>query len=148
MWAEPGTGRFSFVKRYLRLKPRPGNPRIGLPSTISMSRANPALELRKSSTAAVHGGHQRPDRQPAGDFPAVFEPRSSKERHRPRLQCSADQALDVDRNGCRYEERGLYRDSNIRFTPMPRCSVDEAEFAQLPEAERERFRYRHGRRYQ
>lgn len=52
-----------------------------------------------------------------------------------------DRALDVIERASLEKEVALYRDSsNIAFTPMKDGkALDEAEFAQLPEAERERF---------
>ena len=52
-----------------------------------------------------------------------------------------DKALDVIERLSLEKDIALYRDStNIAFTPMSEGkALDEAEFAQLPEADRERF---------
>ena len=77
-------------------------------------------------------------------FPAVFEHPSYQQKKSAIdriFNQRYDRALDVIERASLEKEVALYRDSsNIAFTPMKDGkALDEAEFAQLPEAERERF---------
>jgi predicted ATP-dependent protease len=77
-------------------------------------------------------------------FPAVFETPTYQQKKSAIdrvFNQRYDKALDVIERLALEKEVALYRDSsNIAFTPMKDGkALDEAEFAQLPEAERERF---------
>jgi hypothetical protein len=77
-------------------------------------------------------------------FPAVFEHPSYQQKKSAidrAFNQRYDKALDVIERLALEKDVALYRDSsNIAFTPMAEGkALDEAEFAQLPEAERERF---------
>jgi predicted ATP-dependent protease len=77
-------------------------------------------------------------------FPAVFEQPSYQQKKSAidrAFNQRYDQALDIIEKLALERGIALYRDStNIAFTPMKDGkALDEAEFAQLPEAERERF---------
>ncbi|PZR43380.1 MAG: ATP-dependent protease, partial [Stutzerimonas stutzeri] len=77
-------------------------------------------------------------------FPAVFEHPSFQQKKSAidrAFNQRYDKALDVIEKLALEKEIALYRDStNIAFTPMKDGkALDETEFAQLPEAERERY---------
>ena len=77
-------------------------------------------------------------------FPAVFETPTFQQKKSAidrGFNQRYDRALDVIERLALEKDVALYRDSaNIAFTPMKDGkALDEADFAQLPEAERERF---------
>src|SRR5690606_18154863 len=77
-------------------------------------------------------------------FPAVFEHPSYQQKKSAidrEFNKRYEKALDIIERLSLEKGIALYRDSsNIAFTPMREGkALDEAEFAQLPEAERERF---------
>jgi hypothetical protein len=77
-------------------------------------------------------------------FPAVFEHPTYQQRKSAidrAFNQRYDRALDVIERLALEKDVALYRDStNIAFTPMlDGKALDEAEFSQLPEADRERF---------
>ena len=77
-------------------------------------------------------------------FPAVFEHPAYQQKKNAvdrAFNQRYDRALDSVERRALEKDVALYRDSaNVAFTPMKDGkALDEAEFAQLPEAERERF---------
>lgn len=143
---ESGTGRFSYVRRYLQAEAK----RLATPpdwvyvNNFKESREPRALQLppgRASEFIADIG--QLIDNLVA-TFPAAFEQPGYQQRKSAidrAFNQRYDGALDVIEKLALERQIALYRDSsNIAFTPMKEGqALDEAEFAQLPEAERERF---------
>lgn len=143
---ESGTGRFSYVRRYLSQvaseQPAPSNwlyvnnfeePRephaIELPAGMGTTFCADINGLIDSLLAA---------------FPTVFETPSWQQKKNQidrEFTKKYDQVLDRIEKLALEKGIALYRDSsNIAFTPMHEGkALDEAEFAQRPEEERERF---------
>lgn len=143
---EPGTGRFSYVRRYLsgqagqRQAPsdwlyvnnfeEPREPfAIELPAGMGSEFCRDISGLIDSILAA---------------FPTVFESPGwqQKKNHIDRVfNKKYEQVLDKIERLALDKGIALYRDSsNIAFTPMHEGkALDEAEFAQRPEEEREQF---------
>ena len=143
---EPGTGRFSFVKRYLKAEGK----RLQTPAdwvyvnNFDEPREPRALELPSGTAGAFIGDINGLIDNLLATFPAVFEHPSYQQKKSAIdriFNQRYDRALDVIERASLEKEVALYRDSsNIAFTPMKDGkALDEAEFAQLPEAERERF---------
>ncbi|TWC31752.1 putative ATP-dependent protease [Pseudomonas sp. SJZ079] len=143
---EPGTGRFSFVKRYLKAEAK----RLATPADqVYVNNFNEPREPRALELPAGTAGDFIADIGLLIDnllatFPAVFEHPSYQQKKSAidrAFNKRYDQALDVIERLSLEKGVALYRDSsNIAFTPMLEGkALDEAEFAQLPEAERERF---------
>ncbi|WP_445940916.1 Lon protease family protein [Pseudomonas sp.] len=143
---EPGTGRFSFVKRYLKAEAK----RLDTPADrvyvnhFDEPREPRALELPSGTAGEFLADINGLIDNLLATFPAVFEHPSFQQKKNAidrAFNKRYDQALDVVERLSLEKNVALYRDSsNIAFTPMlDGKALDEAEFAQLPEAERERF---------
>lgn len=143
---EPGTGRFSFVKRYLKAEAK----RLEAPADrvyvnhFDEPREPRALELPSGTASDFLADINGLIDNLLATFPAVFEHPSFQQKKNAidrDFNKRYDQALDVVERLSLEKQVALYRDSsNIAFTPMlDGKALDEAEFAQLPEAERERF---------
>jgi predicted ATP-dependent protease len=143
---EPGTGRFSFVQRYLKAEAK----RLATPADrlyvnhFDEPREPRALELPAGSAGAFSADISQFIDNLLSSFPAVFELPSYQQKKSAIdriFNQRYDRALDVVERLALEKDVALYRDnSNIAFTPMKdNKALDEAEFAQLPEAERERF---------
>lgn len=143
---EPGTGRFSFVKRYLKAEAK----RLETPADrvyvnhFDEPREPRALELPSGTASDFLADINGLIDNLLATFPAVFEHPSFQQKKNAidrDFNKRYDQALDVVERLSLEKNVALYRDSsNIAFTPMlDGKALDEAEFAQLPEAERERF---------
>ncbi|MDP3814843.1 Lon protease family protein [Pseudomonas sp.] len=143
---EPGTGRFSFVKRYLKAEAK----RLETPADrvyvnhFDEPREPRALELSSGTVGDFLADINGLIDNLLATFPAVFEHPSFQQKKNAidrDFNKRYDQALDVIERLSLEKSVALYRDSsNIAFTPMLEGkALDEAEFAQLPEAERERF---------
>ncbi|MDP2745901.1 Lon protease family protein [Pseudomonas sp.] len=143
---EPGTGRFSFVKRYLKAEAK----RLETPADrvyvnhFDEPREPRALELPSGTAGEFLADINGLIDNLLATFPAVFEHPSFQQKKNAidrAFNKRYDQALDVVERLSLEKSVALYRDSsNIAFTPMlDGKALDEAEFAQLPEAERERF---------
>ncbi|MDO9321822.1 MAG: AAA family ATPase [Pseudomonas sp.] len=143
---EPGTGRFSFVQRYLKAEAK----RLATPADrlyvnhFDEPREPRALELPAGSASAFIADISQLIDNLLTSFPAVFELPSYQQKKSAIdriFNQRYDRALDVVERLALEKDVALYRDnSNIAFTPMKdNKALDEAEFAQLPEAERERF---------
>jgi predicted ATP-dependent protease len=143
---EPGTGRFSFVQRFLKAEGK------RLPTPSDWAYLNHFDELREPRAVELTPGsgdefvadiEQLIDNL-LSTFPAVFEhpayqqKKSSIDRA---FNQRYDQALDTVERAALEKSIALYRDStNIAFTPMKEGkALDETDFAQLPEGERERY---------
>ena len=143
---EPGTGRFSFVQRYLKAEAK----RLATPADrlyvnhFDEPREPRALELPAGSAGAFSADISQFIDNLLSCFPAVFELPSYQQKKSAIdrvFNQRYDRALDVVERLALEKDVALYRDnSNIAFTPMKdNKALDEAEFAQLPEVERERF---------
>jgi predicted ATP-dependent protease len=143
---EPGTGRFSFVRRYLqaegkRLQTPPDRLYV---NCFDEPREPRAIELAAGSASGFIADINVLIDNLLTTFPAVFEHPSFQQKKSAidrTFNKRYDQALDVIEKLSLERGIALYRDSsNIAFTPMQDGkALDEAEFAQLPEAERERL---------
>lgn len=143
---EPGTGRFSFVKRYLKAEgKRQHTPADWLyVNNFEDAREPRALELPSGSAHAFISDMNGLIDNLLATFPAVFEHPSYQQKKGAidrAFNQRYDRALDVIERASLEKDVALYRDSsNVAFTPMADGkALDEAEFAQLPEALRERF---------
>ncbi|MCF4987216.1 AAA family ATPase, partial [Pseudomonas syringae] len=143
---EPGTGRFSFVKRYLKAEGK----RMQTPSdwvyvnNFDEPREPKALELPPGTAHEFTADIGVLIDNLLVTFPAVFEHPSYQQKKSSidrAFNQRYDRALDVIERLSLEKDIALYRDSsNIAFTPMADGkALDEAEFSQLPEADRERF---------
>ncbi|HEY6610214.1 MAG TPA: Lon-like protease helical domain-containing protein, partial [Pseudomonas sp.] len=143
---EPGTGRFSFVRRYLKAEAkRQATPSDWLyVNNFDEPREPRALELTSGSAQTLMADIDQLIDNLLATFPAVFETPTFQQKKSAidrGFNQRYDRALDVIEKLALEKDVALYRDStNIAFTPMKDGkALDEAEFAQLPEAERERF---------
>jgi predicted ATP-dependent protease len=143
---EPGTGRFSFVRRYLKAEAK----RQATPADwvyvnhFDEPREPHALQLPSGQGCRLGTDISQLIDNLLATFPAVFETPAYQQKKSAidrAFNQRYDKALDVIERLALEKEVALYRDSsNIAFTPMREGkALDEAEFAQLPEAERERF---------
>ncbi|PTU74014.1 Lon protease family protein [Pseudomonas mangrovi] len=143
---EPGTGRFSYVRRYLKTEAK----RLQTPSdwvyvnNFDEQREPRVLELPPGSATEFVEDISQLIENLLATFPAVFEHPAYQQKKSlidRAFNKRYDQALDVIERLSLEKNVALYRDStNIAFTPMlDGKALDEAEFAQLPEADRERF---------
>ncbi|MBM7063081.1 AAA family ATPase [Pseudomonas sp. UL073] len=143
---EPGTGRFSFVKRYLRAEAK----RLATPADwvyvnhFDESREPKALELPPGTASAFVSDIEGLVDNLMATFPAAFEHPAYQQKKGAidrAFNQRYDHALETIERLALERNVALYRDSsNIAFTPMrDGKALDEAEFAQLPEAERDRF---------
>ncbi|MCY1280562.1 putative ATP-dependent protease [compost metagenome] len=143
---EPGTGRFSFVQRYLKAEGK----RLATPAdwvyvnNFDESREPRAIELPPGNAADFGEDIDQLIDNLLSTFPSVFESPAYQQKKSAidrAFNQRYDKALDAIERRALEKEVALYRDSaNIAFTPMKDGkALDEAEFAQLPEAERERF---------
>ncbi|MBV2134891.1 AAA family ATPase [Pseudomonas sp. MAP12] len=143
---ESGTGRFSFVRRYLKAEAK----RQATPcdwvyvNNFDEPREPRALQLPSGRAQALMADIDQLIDNLLATFPAAFETPSYQQKKSAIERVfnqRYDRALDVIEKLALEKSIALYRDSgNIAFTPMKDAqALDEAEFAQLPEAERERF---------
>lgn len=143
---EPGTGRFSYVKRYLQAEAK----RLSTPcdwvyvNHFDETREPRSLELAPGSASAFIDDIVHLIDNLLATFPAVFETPTFQQKKSAidrGFNQRYDRALDLIERLALEKGVALYRDSaNIAFTPMKDGkALDETEFAQLPEAERERF---------
>lgn len=143
---ESGTGRFSYAKRYLteQAKLRPTPTDWLYVNNFTEMREPHALQLPAGEGSRFCADINSLLGNLLATFPAVFETpawqqkKSAIDRH---FSQRYDQALDVVEKLALDKNIALYRDStNIAFTPMHEGkALDEAEFAQRPESEREQF---------
>ncbi|MGH8353145.1 MAG: Lon protease family protein, partial [Pseudomonas sp.] len=140
------TGRFSFLQRYLKAEAK----RQKTPADcvyvnhFDEPREPRALELPPGTASAFIADINQLIDNLLATFPAVFEHPAYQQKKSAidrAFNQRYDRALDVIERLALEKEIALFRDSsNIAFTPMKEGkALDEAEFAQLPEAERERF---------
>lgn len=143
---ESGTGRFSFVRRYLKAEAK----RQATPSdwvyvnNFDEPREPRVLRLPPGTAQRLIADVDQLIDNLLATFPAVFETPTYQQKKNAidrAFNQRYDGALDVIEKLALERGIALYRDSsNIAFTPMKDGqALDEAEFAQLPEAERARF---------
>lgn len=143
---ESGSGRFSYVKRYLEGVAR----QAATPSDwLYVNHFDELREPHAIELPAGMGSEFCKDISNLLDtilaaFPAVFETPSWQQKKSVidrGFNKKYDRVLDKIEKLALEKNIALYRDStNIAFTPMfEGKALDEAEFAQRPEAEREQF---------
>lgn len=143
---EPGSGRFSYVQRYLKQVATPAAaPADWLyVNNFEEPREPHAIELPGGAGSEFVTDITTLLDTILASFPAVFETpawqqkKSAIDRD---FNKKYDRALDRIEKLALEKNIALYRDSsNIAFTPMfEGRALDEAEFSQRPEAEREQF---------
>lgn len=143
---ESGTGRFSFVRRYLKAEAkRQDTPCDWLyVNNFDEPREPRALRLPSGQAQALVADVEQLIDNLLATFPAAFETPAYQQKKSAidrTFNQRYDRALDVIEKQALEKDVALYRDStNIAFTPMKDGkALDEADFAQLPEVERERF---------
>ena len=143
---EPGTGRFSYVQRYLteQAKQRPTPSDWLYVNHFNEMREPHALQLPPGEGSRFCADIDILLGNLLATFPAVFETPAWQQKKSAidrSFNRRYDKALDVVEKLALEKNIALYRDSiNIAFTPMfEGKALDEAEFAQRPEAEREQF---------
>ncbi len=143
---EPGTGRFSYAMRYLRAEAKrmPTPQACVYINNFEESREPKALHMAAgTATQLIDDIHQLIDNLLA-TFPAAFEHPAFQQKKSAidrSFNKRYDTAIDLVERQALERSIVLYRDGqNLVFTPMrDGKGLDEAEFSQLPEAERERF---------
>ena len=143
---EPGTGRFSYAMRYLRAEAKrmPTPQACVYINNFDESREPKALHMAAgTATQLIDDIHQLIDNLLA-TFPAAFEHPAFQQKKSAidrSFNKRYDTAIDLVERQALERSIVLYRDGqNLVFTPMrDGKGLDEAEFSQLPEAERERF---------
>ncbi|KAA0694920.1 ATP-binding protein [Halopseudomonas laoshanensis] len=143
---EPGTGRFSYVMRYLKAEAK---RQITPQDCVYVNNFDEPREPRVLSLSPGTAGALLADIDKLIDnllatFPAVFEHPAFQQKKSAidrGFNQRYDRAIDSVERKALEKNIAVYRDAqNIAFTPMKDGkALDEAEFAQLPEEERERF---------
>lgn len=143
---DPGTGRFSYVQRYLRTEAkRQVTPQDCVyVNNFDEPREPWVISLAPGSAGELIETIDRFIENLLATFPAVFEHPAYQQKKSAidrAFNQRYDRALDSVERRAHEKSIALYRDSqNIAFTPMKEGkALDEADFAQLPEDERERF---------
>lgn len=143
---ESGTGRFSYAKRYLteQAKQRPTPSDWLYVNHFSEMREPHALQLPPGEGSRFCTDIDSLIDNLLATFPAVFETPAWQQKKSAidrAFNRRYDQALDIVEKLALEKNIALYRDSlNIAFTPMfEGKTLDETEFAQRPESEREQF---------
>lgn len=143
---EPGTGRFSYVRRYLK------QVAAGREAPSDWLYVNNFEEPREPFAIRLPAGKGSEFCADISNFldsvlaafPTVFESPSWQQKKNQidrAFNKKYDQVLDLVEKLALEKGIALYRDSsNIAFTPMHEGkALDEAEFSQRPESEREQF---------
>ncbi|HHX35734.1 MAG TPA: AAA family ATPase [Gammaproteobacteria bacterium] len=143
---ESGTGRFSYARRYLteQAKQHPAPSDWLYVNHFTEMREPHALQLPPGEGSRFCADISTLIDNLLATFPAVFETPAWQQKKSAidrAFNRRYDQALDVVEKLALEKNIALYRDSvNIAFTPMfEGKALDEAEFAQRPESEREKF---------
>ena len=143
---ESGTGRFSYAKRYLteQAKQRPTPSDWLYVNNFTEMREPHALQLPPGEGSRFCADIDNLIGNLLATFPAVFETPAWQQKKSAidrAFNRRYDQALDIVEKLALEKNIALYRDSlNIAFTPMfEGKALDETEFAQRPESEREQF---------
>ncbi len=143
---ESGTGRFSYVRRYLneQAKQRPTPADWLYVNHFDEMREPHALQLPPGEGSCFCADISVLLDNLLATFPAVFETPAWQQKKSAIdriFNRRYDLALDTVEKLALEKNIALYRDStNIAFTPMfDGKALDEAEFAQRPDSEREQF---------
>lgn len=143
---ESGTGRFSYTKRYLeeQAKQRPTPSDWLYVNHFNEMREPHAVQLPPGEGSRFCADISTLIDNLLATFPAVFETPAWQQKKSAidrSFNRRYDKALDIVEKLALEKNIALYRDSiNIAFTPMfEGKALDEAEFAQRPESEREKF---------
>ena len=143
---ESGTGRFSYAHRHLteQAKQRPAPSDWLYVNHFSEMREPDALQLPPGDGSRFCADIDALVGNLLASFPAVFETPAWQQKKSAidrAFNRRYDKALDVVEKLAQEKNIALYRDNiNIAFTPMfEGKALDEAEFAQRPESEREQF---------
>ena len=143
---EPGTGRFSYVRRYLKAEAKrmPTPQDCVYVNNFDESREPGALHMAAGTAAQLVEDIEQLVDNLLATFPAAFEHPSFQQKKSAidrRFNKRYDAAIETVERQALERQIVLYRDgANLAFTPMREGKgLDEAEFAQLPDAERERF---------
>ena len=143
---ESGSGRFSYAQRYLieQAKQRPTPADWLYVNHFTEMREPHALQLPAGEGSRFCADVSTLLDNLLATFPAVFETPAWQQKKSAidrRFNRRYDKAIDVVEKLALEKNIALYRDSiNIAFTPMHEGkALDEAEFAQRPESEREKF---------
>ncbi|MDY0251058.1 MAG: ATP-binding protein [Pseudomonas sp.] len=143
---ESGTGRFSYVRRYLseQAKQRPTPSDWLYVNHFDEMREPHALQLPPGEGSCFCADISILLDNLLATFPAVFETPAWQQKKSTIdrvFNRRYDLALDTVEKLALEKNIALYRDStNIAFTPMfDGKALDEAEFAQRPDSEREQF---------
>lgn len=143
---EPGTGRFSYVHRYLKseAKCQAAPPDWVYANNFDELREPYALCLPAGTAPALISALEQLIDNLLATFPAAFETPSWQQKKNfieRQFNQRYDRALDVIEKRALERSLALFRDAgNVGFTPMKGGkALDEAEFALLPDEERERF---------
>ena len=143
---EPGTGRFSYVMRYLKAEAkRQITPQDCVyVNNFDEPREPRVLSLSPGTAGELLAAVDKLIDNLLATFPAVFEHPAFQQKKSAidrGFSQRYDRAIDSVERKALEKNIAVYRDAqNIAFTPMKDGkALDEAEFAQLPEEERERF---------
>ncbi|PKM31970.1 MAG: ATP-dependent protease [Gammaproteobacteria bacterium HGW-Gammaproteobacteria-11] len=143
---EPGTGRFSYVMRYLKAEAkRQITPQDYVyVNHFEEPREPKVLGLSPGTAGSLLADIEKLIDNLMATFPAVFEHPAFQQKKSAidrGFNQRYDRAIDSVERKALEKNIAVYRDAqNIAFTPMKEGkALDEAEFAQLPEEERERF---------
>lgn len=143
---EPGTGRFSYVMRYLKAEAkRQITPQDCVyVNNFDEPREPRVLSLSPGTAGELLAAVDKLIDNLLATFPAVFEHPAFQQKKSAidrGFNQRYDRAIDSVERKALEKNIAVYRDAqNIAFTPMKDGkALDEAEFAQLPEDERERF---------
>lgn len=143
---EPGTGRFSYVMRYLKAEAkRQITPQDCVyVNNFDEPREPRVLSLSPGTAGELLAAVDKLIDNLLATFPAVFEHPAFQQKKSAidrGFNQRYDRAIDSVERKALEKNIAVYRDAqNIAFTPMKDGkALDEAEFAQLPEEERERF---------
>ena len=143
---EPGTGRFSYVRRYLKAEAKrmPTPQDCVYVNNFDESREPRALHMAAGTACQLVEDIEQLVDNLLATFPAAFEHPSFQQRKSAidrRFNKRYDAAIETVERQALERQIVLYRDgANLAFTPMrDGKGLDEAEFAQLADAERERF---------
>ena len=143
---ESGSGRFSYAQRYLveQAKQRSTPSDWLYVNHFTEMREPHALQLPAGEGSRFCADISTLLDNLLATFPAVFETPAWQQKKSAidrRFNRRYDKAIDVVEKLALEKNIALYRDSiNIAFTPMHEGrALDEAEFAQRPDEEREKF---------
>ncbi|GGJ00216.1 Lon protease family protein [Halopseudomonas pertucinogena] len=143
---EPGTGRFSYAMRYLQAEAK----RMPTPqdcvyiNNFDEPRAPKALHLAPGTGARLVEDIEQLVDNLLATFPAAFEHPAFQQKKSAidqRFNRRYDAAIETVERQALERQIMIYRDGgNLGFTPIrDGKGLDEAQFAQLPDAERERY---------